>query len=62
MKKSITVEFDKRTYELEVEKLLYIFNTLENKKVSLNEDKILDYIKKHGLLDETFLENLNKIW
>lgn len=59
----ITILYNKNEYKVETEKLLYILSCLENEEISQTDDAHINaLLKKYGLLDEVFLENINKIW
>ena len=51
---------DKKKYRIENEKLIYILEKLEQRKIKEEEIKLL--MHKYNLYDEGFLENINKLW
>ena len=56
----ITIIHDEKKYEIENEKLIYILEKLEKRKVKEEEIKLL--MHKYHLYDEEFLKNINKLW
>ena len=60
--KTIKISYKKQEYNLSLEKLICIFNILENKKQDfLKEEEIIELMKKYNLFDDIFLKNINKI-
>lgn len=50
-------------YKINFDKLLYILSCLENSKIlNITDENIKTLLDKYGLMDETFLENINSIW
>ncbi len=62
MKKVIDVEFDGKIYGVEVEKLVYTLNILENEKINPKETNLRKMLDKYKLYDDIFLTNVNKLW
>lgn len=59
----ITILYNKNEYKVESDKLIYVLSCLENKEVVQTDDAYINsLLEKYGLLDEVFLENINKIW
>lgn len=59
----IKILYNKNEYKVESDKLIYVLSCLENKKIMNFDDVQLNsLLEKYGLLDEVFLENINKIW
>ncbi|MBQ8847666.1 MAG: hypothetical protein IJ003_01830 [Candidatus Gastranaerophilales bacterium] len=58
----IELEFQNKIYSLDLEKLHFILSKLANKKITTkNTKEILELMKYYHLLNEDFLENINKI-
>ena len=59
MKNIITIEFKRKTYKKNKDKIICIFAKLENKRInSINKRDILYYLNKYKMLDEYILKNL----
>ena len=62
MTKIIKVEFEGKIYDVEVEKLVYALNILENGKVKDTEEELRKLLDKYDLYDDIFLTTINKLW
>ena len=62
MKNVLDVEFEGKTYGVEVDKLVYTLNILENNKINSKEENLRKLLDKYELYDEVFLTNVNKLW
>lgn len=62
MKNVLDVEFEGKTYGVEVDKLVYTLNILENSKINSKEENLRKLLDKYELYDEVFLTNVNKLW
>jgi len=51
------------TFDIEIKKLIYVLSKLENNKDLKfeNQEQIEALMKKHNLLDEHFLKNINNL-
>lgn len=59
----IKILHNENEYTVEYDKLLYVLSCLENKELAqVDDDNINLLLEKYGLLDDVFLENINKIW
>ncbi len=62
-KQYIELLYNENKYKVDFDKLIYILSCLENKKISDTSDENIKFLlDKYGLMDETFLSNVNKIW
>ena len=51
-----------QVFNIESDKLIYVLSKLENKEIEFeSQEQIEALMKKHGLFDEYFLENVNKL-
>ena len=50
------------SYDIEIDKLIFVLSKLENKKITFkNLKQIEKLMKKYKLYDEHFLKNINKL-
>lgn len=58
----LTLMFNDKKYEVEIDKLLVVLCALESKKINFeSEEQIKALVEKYKLYDEYFLENINKL-
>lgn len=51
-----------KSYDIEIDKLIFVLSKLENKKITFeNLKQIEKLMKKYKLYDEHFLKNINKL-
>jgi len=61
-KSTMTVVCKKKVYEIDLEKLCLIISKLNKQEIKISElNKIKKLFKKYNLLNEDFLNNVNKI-
>jgi hypothetical protein len=50
------------SYDIEIEKILFVLSKLENKEIKFESfEQIKKLMKKYKLFDEYFLKNINKL-
>lgn len=61
-KEYFRIQFNNKEFEVDSQKLIYILSCLESKEIKdKSHANIESLLEKYGLLDETFLDNINKI-
>ena len=59
---SIMITFKGKNYNVDVDKLTYVIQKLEDKEIDFkSEEDIKYYLEKCKLYDEWFLENVNRL-
>ena len=62
MKISLKSSKGTKTFDVEIDKLIYVLSRLERKKLEYkNQKQIETLLEKYDLFDEYFLENINKL-
>ncbi|MBQ4646910.1 MAG: hypothetical protein IJB79_06145 [Candidatus Gastranaerophilales bacterium] len=55
----IKITYNNKTYNINKEKLMFVLKKLKSNDIK--EEEIGELLEKYSLLDEYFLENINKI-
>jgi len=59
VKMFIKITYNNKTYNINKEKLMFVLKKLKSNDIK--EEEIGELLEKYSLLDEYFLENINKI-
>ncbi len=56
------LQFKKKEYRIDMQKLIYVLSCLESRRINdISNSNIKTLLKKYGLLDKMFLDNINKV-